>query len=155
MSSKYFLSCYAARPYDGVQSVNDEDVICPLDKDQLDSLCPVNIVTGLRDQPLARILDPSVSDSERQALLSTLNKFNVPDSDKNVDDETKLLFVKLRSIQTPSELSQFRSAIQQWLDNNSDGASSDGASSDGASSDGASSDGASSDGASSDGASSE
>ena len=118
MSSKYFLSCNAARPYDGVQSVNDEDVLCPLDKDQLDSLCPVNIVTGLRDQPLSRALDPSVSDSERQALLSTLNKFNVPDSSADVDDATKLMFVKLRSIQTPSELSQFRSAIQQWLDNN-------------------------------------
>ena len=150
MSSKYFLRCYAARPYDGVQSVNDQDVLCPLDKDQLDSLCPVNVVTGLRDQPLARVLDPSVSDSERQALLSTLNKFNVPDSSADVDDETKLMFVKLRSIQTPSELSEFRSAIQQWLDNNSDVASSDVASSDGASSDGTSSDGASSDGAASD-----
>ena len=150
MSSKYFLSCYAARPYDGVQSVNDEDVLCPLDMDQLDSLCPVNFVTGLRDQPLARILDPSVSDSERQALLSTLNKFNVPDSSADVDDETKLMFVKLRSIQTPSELCQFRNVIQHWLDNNPDGASSDGSSSDGSSSDGSSSDGASSDGASSD-----
>lgn len=149
MSSKYFLSCYAARPYDGVQSVNDQDVMCPLDKDQLDSLCPVDVVTGLRSQPLSRVLDPSVSGSERQALLSTLTKFNVPDSSANVDDETKLMFVKLRSLQTPCELSQFRSAIQQWLANNPDSASSDGASSDGASSDGASSDGASSDGASS------
>ena len=150
MSSKYFLRCYSARPYDGVQSLNDEDVMCPLDKDQLDSLCPVNTVTGLRDQPLARILDPSVSDSERQALLSTLNKFNVSGSSANVDDETKLMFVKLRSLQTPHELSQFRNAIQQWLDNNPDGASSDGASSDGASTDGASTDGASTDGASTD-----
>ena len=145
MSSKYFLSCYAARPYDGVQSLNDEDVMCPLDKDQLDSLCPVNSVTGLRDQPLARVLDPSVSDSERQALLSTLNKFNVPDSSANVDDDTKLMFVKLRSLQTPHELSQFRNAIQQWLDNNPDAAPSDGAPSDGAPSDGAASDGAASD----------
>ena len=150
MSSKYFLSCYAARPFDGVQSLNEVDIKCPLDKDQLDSLCPVNIVTGLRDQPLARVLDPSVSDSERQALLSTLNKFNVPDSFGNVDDETKLMFVKLRSLQTPHELTQFRNAIQQWLDNNPDGASPDGASPDGASPDGASSDGASPDGASSD-----
>lgn len=139
MSSKYFLSCYAARPYDGVQSVNDEDVICPLDKDQLDSLCPVNVVTGLRDQPLARVLDPAVSDSERQALLSTLNKFNVPDSSANVDDETKLMFVKLRSLQTPSELSQFRSAIQQWLDNNPDSAPSEPAPSEPAPSESASS----------------
>ena len=150
MSSKYFLSCYAARPFDGVQSLNDEDVLCPLDKDQLDSLCPVNTVTGLRDQPLARVLDPSVSDSERQALLSTLNKFNVPDSSANVDDETKLMFVKLRSLQTPHELSQFRNAIQQWLDNNLDSAPSEPASSDDSPSDGASSEPASSDGSSSD-----
>ena len=127
MSSKYFLSCYAARHYDGVQSVNDEDVICPLDKDLLDSLCPINSVSGLRDQPLSRVLDPSVSDSERQALLSTLNKFNVPDSSANVDDETKLMFVKLRSLQTPSELSQFRNAIQQWLENNPESAPSESA----------------------------
>ena len=150
MSSKYFLRCYSALPYDGVQSFNDEDVMCPLDKDQLDSLCPVNTVTGLRDQPLARILDPSVSDSERQALLSTLNKFNVPDSFGNVDDETKLMFVKLRSLQTPHELSEFRNVIQQWLDNNPDAAPSDGSQSDGSQSDGASSDGAASDGAASD-----
>lgn len=155
MSSKYFLSCYSAHPYDGVQSLNDEDVICPLDKDQLDSLCPVNISTGLRDQPLARVLDPFVSDSERQALLSTLNKFNVPDSSGNVDDETKLMFVKLRSLQTPHELAQFRNAIQQWLDNNPDGASSDGVASDGAASDGAASDGSASDGSASDGAASD
>ena len=129
MSSKYFLRCYSARPYDGVQSLNDQDIMCPLDKDLLDSLCPVNIVTGLRDQPLSRVLDPSVSDSERQALLSTLNKFNFPDSSANVDDETKLMFVKLRSLQTPSELSQFRNAIQQWLDNNPNSVSSEPASS--------------------------
>lgn len=145
MSSKYFLSCYAARPYDGVQSLNDEDVMCPLDKDQLDSLCPVNTVTGLRDQPLARVLDPSVSDSERQALLSTLNKFNVPDSSADVDDETKLMFVKLRSLQTPSELSQYRFAIQQWLDNNPDSAPSEPAPSEPAPSDPAPSDPASTD----------
>ena len=102
--NKYFLNCFSAEPLDGFQSTNDEDILCPLDQDLMDSLCPVNIETGLRDDPLVRVNDPNTSDSERQALLSLLPKQTVPQS-PDVDDETKLMFVKLRSLQTPSELS--------------------------------------------------
>ena len=97
---KYFLNCYAAEPLDGFQSTNDEDILCPLDQDLMDSLCPVNLVTGLREDPLVRVNDPNTSDSERQALLSLLPKQPVPQS-PDVDDETQLMFVKLRSLQTP------------------------------------------------------
>ena len=113
--NNYFLRCYSAQPLDGFKSTNEEDISCPLDHDLLDSLCPVNIETGLRDDPLVRVNDPNISDSERQALLAVLPKITPPKSD-NVDDETKLMFVKLRSLQTPSELSAFKSSIQMWLD---------------------------------------
>ena len=73
----------------------------------LDCLCPVNIETGLREDPIVRVNDPNISDSERQALLASLPKVPVPQS-PDVDDETKLMFVKLRSLQTASELSAFR-----------------------------------------------
>lgn len=122
--NKYFLKCFSAEPLDGFQSTNEEDILCPLDQDMMDSLCPVNIETGLREDPLVRVNDPNISDSERQMLLSLLPKQSVPDS-PDVDDETKLMFVKLRSLQTPSELSAFRDSIQSWVDSQTLGDSAD------------------------------
>ena len=78
--NKYFLKCFCAEPLDGFQSTNDEDILCPLDHDLMDSLCPVNIETGLREDPLVRVNDPNISDSERQVLLSLLPKQSVPPS---------------------------------------------------------------------------
>ncbi len=122
--NKYFLKCFSAEPHDGFQSSNDEDILCPLDQDLMDSLCPLNIETGLREDPLVRVNDPNISDSERQMLLSLLPKQSVPDS-PDVDDETKLMFVKLRSLQTASELSAFRDSIKSWVDSQSSGDSVD------------------------------
>lgn len=113
--NKYFLNCFSAFPLDGFQSSKPEDITCPLDPDLMDSLCPLNIETGLREEPLVRVNDPSISDSERQALLTSLSTVSSPPS-SDVDDETKLMFVKLRSLQTASELSAFRDSIQSWLD---------------------------------------
>lgn len=113
--NNYFLNCFSALPTDGFQSTNVEDILCPLDQDLMDSLCPVNIETGLREDPLVRVNDPNISDSERQALLASLPKVSSPQS-PDVDDETKLMFVKLRSLQTPSELSAFRDSIKSWVD---------------------------------------
>ena len=101
--NKYFLSCYSALPTESFQSINDEDIICPLDQDLMDSLCPVNLQTGLREDPLVRVNDPNISDSERQSLLALLPKVSTPNG-PDVDDETKLMFLKLRSLQTASEL---------------------------------------------------
>lgn len=111
----YFLNCYKAQSTECFSSNLPEDTQCPLDQDLLDSLCPINLETGLRESPLVRVNDPSISDSERQALLSTLPRFDPPKG-PDVDDETKLMFVKLRSLQTPSELSSFRDSLQSWLD---------------------------------------
>lgn len=113
--NKYFLNCYSAQSYDGFQSTSVEDISCPLDQDLMDSLCPLNIETGLREDPLVRVNDPNISDSERQSLLASLPKFSAPQS-SDVDDETKLMFVKLRSLQTASELSAFRDSIKSWID---------------------------------------
>ncbi|CRI74563.1 Uncharacterised protein [Chlamydia trachomatis] len=113
--NKYFLNCFSALAIDGFQSNNVEDITCPLDQDLMDSLCPVNLETGLREDLLVRVNDPSVSDSERQALLASLPKVSAPQS-PDVDDETKLMFVKLRSLQTASELSAFRDSIRSWVD---------------------------------------
>lgn len=116
--NKYFLYCFSAQPCDGFQSTNVEDITCPLDQDLMDSLCPVNLETGLREDLLVRVNDPNISDSERQALLASLPKVSTPQS-PDVDDETKLMFVKLRSLQTASELSAFRDSLKSWVDSQS------------------------------------
>ena len=116
--NKYFLNCFSAQPLDGFLSTSVEDISCPLDQDLMDSLCPVNLETGLREDPLVRVNDPNVSDSERQALLASLPKVPTPQA-PDVDDETKLMFVKLRSLQTASELSAFRDSIKTWVDSQS------------------------------------
>ena len=113
--NKYFLNCFSALPTESFQSNNVEDITCPLDHDLMDSLCPVNLLTGLREDPLVRVNDPNISDSERQALLASLPKVSTPQS-PDVDDDTKLMFVKLRSLQTASELSAFRDSIKSWVD---------------------------------------
>ena len=113
--NKYFLKCFTAQPLEGFQSTNEEDILSPLDQDMMDSLCPINIETGLREDPLVRVNDPNISDSERQALLALLPKQSVPES-PDVDEETKLMFVKLRSLQTPSELSAYCDSIKTWVD---------------------------------------
>lgn len=118
--NKYFLKCFSALPTESFQSTNLEDINCPLDQDLMDSLCPVNLQTGLREDPLVRINDPNVSDSERQALLASLPKVSTPNA-PDVDDETKLMFVKLRSLQTASELSAFRDSIKSWVESQPDG----------------------------------
>ena len=78
--NKYFLNCFSALPTESFQSNNVEDITCPLDQDLMDSLCPVNLQTGLREDPLARVNDPNISDSERQALLASLPKVSTPQS---------------------------------------------------------------------------
>ena len=69
--NKYFLKCFCAQPLDGFQSCNDEHILCPLDQDLMDSLCPVNLETGLREDPLVRVNDPSISDSEMTSIYKT------------------------------------------------------------------------------------
>ena len=86
--NNYFLNCFSAQPLDGFQSTNVEDITCPLDKDLMDSLCPLNLETGLREEPLVRINDPNISDAERQALLASLPKFSTPQSPEDSTDVT-------------------------------------------------------------------
>lgn len=116
--SDYFKRAFV-QPVDDIQqfeSLNEEDITSPIDMDEMDSLCPVNDLTGFRDEPLTRILDPNTPDGVRTSLLSTLQMFTTTEQYKGLSDEQKLALTKLRSCQTPSELKEFASAINQYLD---------------------------------------
>lgn len=111
--TSYFMQCYSA-----VQSpsreVHPEKVI---NQDEMDALCPLDCTTGKRCEPLVRALDPTISDSERQSLLSSLQLIKTSTGYESLSDDVKMQLCKLRSLQTPSELKEFAGYVNQICDN--------------------------------------
>lgn len=110
---EYFSNCYAA-PDSTPMPVLAEKVI---NQDEMDALCPLDPTKGKRSEPLVRALDSSCSDSERNALLSSLQLVKTSSGYESLSDEVKLLVCKLRTLQTPSELKDFAGFVNQICDN--------------------------------------
>ena len=113
MIGNYFLSCYAARPIEQME-VHPSVVI---DQDEMDALCPLDVTTGKRCEPLVRALQSDCGESERQALLATLQSVKTSTGYESLSDDVKLQLCKLRSLQTPSELKEFAGYVNQICDN--------------------------------------
>lgn len=112
MIGNYFLSCYAARPVEQME-VHPQVVI---NQDEMDALCPLDVTTGKRCEPLVRALQADCGDSERQALLATLQSVKTTTGYESLSDDVKLQLCKLRSLQTPSELKEFAGYVNQVCD---------------------------------------
>ena len=112
MIGSYFLSCYAAPPIEEME-VHPEVVI---NQDEMDALCPRDETTGKRCEPLVRALQTDCGDSERQALLATLQSVKTSTGYESLSDDVKLQLCKLRSFQTPSELKEFAVYVNQICD---------------------------------------
>lgn len=113
MIGSYFLSCYTAPPIEEME-VHPEVVI---NQDEMDALCPRDETTGKRCEPLVRALQPDCGESERQALLATLQSVKTSNGYESLSDDVKLQLCKLRSLQTPSELKEFAGYVNQICDN--------------------------------------
>ena len=113
MIGNYFLSCYAARPIEQME-VHPAVVI---NQDEMDALCPLDVTTGKRCEPLVRALQADCGESERQALLATLQAVKTSTGYESLSDDVKLQLCKLRSLQTPSELKEFAGYVNQICDN--------------------------------------
>ena len=115
------MHCYTAAP-SPAREVEPEKVI---NQDEMDALCPLDVTTGKRCEPLVRALDPACSESERQALLASLQIVKTSSGYESLSDDVKMQLCKLRSLQTPSELKEFASYVNQICDSleieNSDG----------------------------------
>lgn len=107
------MHCYTAAP-SPARDVEPEKVI---NQDEMDVLCPLDETTGKRCEPLVRALDPTCSESERQALLASLQKVKTSSGYESLSDDVKMQLCKLRSLQTPSELKEFASYVNQICDN--------------------------------------
>lgn len=112
MIGNYFLSCYAARPIEQME-VHPQVVI---NQDEMDALCPLDVTTGKRCEPLVRALQSDCGESERQALLATLQTVKTSTGYESLSDDVKLQLCKLRSLQTPSELKEFAGYVNQICD---------------------------------------
>lgn len=110
--TSYFKQCYTAAPSPS-REVHPEKVI---NQDEMDALCPLDPTTGKRSEPLVRALDPQCSESERQSLLSSLQVVKTSSGYESLSDEVKMQLCKLRSLQTPSELKEFASYVNQICD---------------------------------------
>lgn len=106
------MQCYTAAP-SPLREVQPEIVI---NQDEMDALCPLDPTTGKRCEPLVRALDPTCSDSERQSLLSSLQLIKTSSGYDSLSDDVKMQLCKLRSLQTPSELKEFASYVNQVCD---------------------------------------
>lgn len=113
MLRDYFLNCYCAPPIDDMD-VHPEVVI---DQDEMDALCPRDETIGKRCEPLVRALQSDCGESERQALLATLQSVKTTTGYESLSDDVKLQLCKLRSLQTPSELKDFAGYVNQICDN--------------------------------------
>lgn len=113
MIGSYFLSCYAA-PVIEQMEVHPQVVI---NQDEMDALCPLDVTTGKRCEPLVRALQADCGESERQALLATLQSVKTSTGYESLSDDVKLQLCKLRSLQTPSELKEFAGYVNQICDN--------------------------------------
>lgn len=146
--AKFFKTAYNVQTIEQPSSFRDEDITPIISQDEVSVTCPLNEY-GLVSDVLQRALNPHLSVSTRQQLLSLLDVSSVPSSSqfRSLSDDVLLNLVKLRTCQTPSEVAKYSQALNAWFEANnvSDDKRSDTASSDTASSDSASSDTASSD----------
>lgn len=110
---EYFSNCYAA-PDSTPMPVLAEKVI---NQDEMDALCPLDPTKGKRSEPLVRALDSNISESERNALLSSLQLAKTSSGYESLSDEVKLQVCKLRTLQTPSELKEFAGYVNMICDN--------------------------------------
>lgn len=112
MIRNYFLNCYCAPDIEPME-VHPDVVI---NQDEMDALCPLDVTTGKRCEPLVRALQADCGESERQALLATLQSVKTSTGYESLSDDVKLQLCKLRSLQTPSELKEFAGYVNQICD---------------------------------------
>lgn len=112
MLGNYFLNCYSAPPIEEME-VHPESVI---NQDEMDALCPLDLTTGKRCEPLVRALQSDCGESERQSLLASLQVIKTSSGYESLSDDVKMQLCKLRSLQTPSELKEFAGYVNQICD---------------------------------------
>lgn len=117
--AKFFKTAYNVQTIEQPFSFKEEDITPIISQDEVSVTCPLNEY-GLVSDVLQRALNPNLSASTRQQLLSLLDVSSVPSSSQfsSLPDDVLLNLVKLRSCQTPSEVAKYSEALNAWFEAN-------------------------------------
>lgn len=117
--AKFFKTAYNVQTIEQPSSFNEEDITPIISQDEVSVTCPLNEY-GLVSDVLQRALNPNLSASTRQQLLSLLDVSSVPSSSqfRSLPDDVLLNLVKLRTCQTPSEVAKYSEALNAWFEAN-------------------------------------
>ena len=87
-----------------------------LDKSVFDTLCPVNPVTGFRDNSLSRLTSPSVSPKEKELILNSLGSVHPPrNNTKGLSNNDILDILPSRYLSDPVEIDSFKNFVDDLL----------------------------------------
>lgn len=117
--AKFFKTAYNVQTIEQPSSFMEEDITPIISLDEVSVTCPLNEY-GLVSDVLQRALNPNLSASTRQQLLSLLDVSSVPSSSqfRSLPDDVLLNLVKLRTCQTPSEVAKYSEALNAWFEAN-------------------------------------
>ena len=117
--AKFFKTAYNVQTIEQPSSFKDEDITPIISQDEVSVTCPLNEY-GLVSDVLQRALNPNLSASTRQQLLTLLDVSSVPSSSqfRSLPDDVLLNLVKLRTCQTPSEVAKYSEALTSWFEVN-------------------------------------
>lgn len=82
-----------------------------IDKSEVDTLFPVDPVTGNRSDIVSQIVDPNTGDLKRNQLMSVLDR-NTESKHRSVDDDTLLSLLKSRYTQSQVENDNFAKYVE-------------------------------------------
>lgn len=85
--------------------------ISPIDDTLFNTLCPINPLTGHRDDMLSRLFSGQVSDTEKQLIVSQLVQIKGVSSPKDLTDDDILSIIPSRYLSDPVELDRYRDFV--------------------------------------------
>ena len=108
-------NCYAIpRPPVSVNGLNNGLSI--VDDELFVTICPINPLTGHRDDMISRLFSGDTTDSERQLILSQLANIKGVSSPAGLSDDDILSLIPSRYMSDPVEMERYREFVDQLRD---------------------------------------
>ena len=82
-----------------------------VDDELFNTVCPINPLTGHRDDMISRLFSGETSDSERQLILSQLANVKGVSSPAGLSDDDILSLLPSRYLSDPVELERYREIV--------------------------------------------
>lgn len=91
-----------------------------VDDELFNTVCPINPLTGHRDDMISRLFSGETTDSERQLILSQLANIKGVSSPAGLSDDDILSLIPSRYMSDPVEMDRYREFVDQLRNVDSD-----------------------------------